>query len=416
MSGGKPAARVGDPIAHSNAGTGMIVGALIGLAAGAVLVGATIATGGAALAVVAAVGGAAGLTSFGGLSGMNIGGASMGPVTGHLVRGSTNVKINGRFATMTEQGQATCDDHSGQIPLATGAATVKINGLPAGRIGEKLGCSALVVAPCSPDVNIGGPTAADPNVVVSPEVPAWAVTGLQALGIAGAIMALPYAIATVGVAATIGGGVAGYFGGEYGGKAGAALGRAMGMSETGIRSMQAGGQFLGGFAGGVAGVKGVQAGEGALAGMGAGASATPATALERMPPDFQAEHAAAKAVGWKKPDGSTWWPPNNGGIGDPVQTTLPTGTLLDRYGAETGSYMSPAGEPFEARALPAQPDVEPTRYVVDKPLTVEQSKISPWFDQPGEGTQYRLVDPDGGPDRYNVGMAKRDGYLKDGPQ
>ncbi len=56
-------------------------------------------------------------TSFGGLSGMNIGGASMGPVTGHLVRGSTNVKINGRVATMTGQGRATCSDHSRQIPL-----------------------------------------------------------------------------------------------------------------------------------------------------------------------------------------------------------------------------------------------------------------------------------------------------------
>ncbi|QYE34723.1 PAAR domain-containing protein [Polymorphobacter sp. PAMC 29334] len=276
MSGGVPAARVGDPIAHSNAGTGMLVGALIGLAAGAVLVGATIATGGAALAVVAAVGGAAGLTSFGGLSGMNIGGASMGPPTGNLVKGSLNVKINGRFATMTEQGLATCSDHSGQIPLATGAATVKVNGLPAGRIGEKLGCSALVVAPCSPNVNIGGPSVADPNVVVKPEVPAWAVTGLQVLGIAGAVMALPYAIATVGVAATIGGGIAGYFGGEYGGKAGRALGTAMGMSETGIRSMEAGGQFLGGFAGGVAGVKGMQAGEGAIAGLGARAPAAAA--------------------------------------------------------------------------------------------------------------------------------------------
>ena len=237
---GVPAARVGDPIAHSNAGQDMVIGALIGLVAGAVLVGAVVASGGAALAVVAAAGGAAGLTSFGGLKGMFIGEASMGSPTGALVVGSTNVRINGRFATMTEIGQAICSDHSGQIPLATGAATVFINGLPAGRLGEKLGCSALVIAPCSPNVNIGGPSVADPNVVITLEVPAWAVTGLQVLGVAGAVMALPYAIATVGVAATIGGGVAGYFGGEYGGKGGRALGTAMGMSETGIRSMEAG--------------------------------------------------------------------------------------------------------------------------------------------------------------------------------
>lgn len=391
----------------------MLIGALIGLAAGAVLVGATIATGGAALAVVAAVGGAAGLTSFGGLSGMNIGGASMGPPTGALVVGSSNVKINGCFATMTARGMATCSNHSGSIPLATGAATVKINGLFAGRIGEKLGCSALVVATCSPDVMIGGPSAADPNVKVTPEVPEWAVTALQVLGIAGAVMALPYALATLGVAATIGGAVGGYFGGEYGGVGGRKLGEAMGMSETGIRSMEAAGQFLGGMAGGAAGVKGAQA---AFPRPSLATAAAPATAaLKRMPPEFQAEYAAAKAAGWKKPDGSTWWPPNNGGIGDPARTTLPKGTRLDRFGEETGGYMSPAGEPFEARALPARPGVDPKQYVVDRPMPVEQSKISPWFDQPGEGTQYRLIDPDGGPERYNVGMAKRDGYLKDGP-
>jgi len=337
MSGGVPAARVGDPIAHSNAGSGMLIGALIGLAAGAVLVGATIATGGAALAVVAAVGGAAGLTSFGGLSGMNIGGASMGPPTGQLVVGSQNVRINGRFATMTARGQATCSNHSGQIPLATGASTVLINGLPAGRIGEKLGCSAVVVAPCSPNVNIGSPSVAEPNVVVSPEVPAWAVTGLQVLGVAGAVMALPYAIATVGVAATIGGGVAGYFGGEYGGKGGRALGTAMGMSETGIRSMEAGGQFFGGMLGGAAGTKG---GVAANARLLEGASPAVITSRRAIAQDFYAKQ------GWPQGriDGHL------GGIdfAGPVRpVTIPQGTQLSQWqtpGRSVGNYFAPARE------------------------------------------------------------------------
>ena len=337
MSGGVPAARIGDPIAHSNAGTGMLVGALIGLAAGAVLVGATIATGGAALAVVAAVGGAAGLTSFGGLSGMNIGGGSMGSPTGMLVKGAVNVRINAQFATMTSMGLATCSSHSGQIPLATGAATVKINGLPAGRVGEKLGCSALVVEPCSPNVKIGGPSVADPNVVVSPEVPGWAVTGLQALGIAGAIMALPFAIATVGIAATIGGGVAGYFGGEYGGKAGRALGTAMGMSETGIRSMEAGGQFLGGMVAGAAGTRGGIAADARYLG---GSSPATIAARQSIAQDFYAKQ------GW--PQGRIDGHLQGIDFTKPVRTTtIPEGTQLSQWqtpGRSLGNYFAPASE------------------------------------------------------------------------
>ena len=129
----------------------------------------------------------------------------MGSPCGNFVTGSPNVMINRRPATMTLVATATCADHSGTPPLATGAATVFVNGKPAGRIGEKVGCSALSIEPASPNVMIGGPSASDPAVVVTPEVPAWAVTALQVMGVAGAVMALPYAIATVGVAATIGG-------------------------------------------------------------------------------------------------------------------------------------------------------------------------------------------------------------------
>jgi uncharacterized Zn-binding protein involved in type VI secretion len=255
-----PAARMGDDVAHSQASLGMLLGVLGGVVAGAVLVGATIATGGAALAVVAAVGGAAGLTSFGGLAGMNIGAAVMGPPTGKFVIGSPNVLINSRPATLTFVSMAACIKEAGvPIPLATGSSTVMINIGMAGREGEKLGCSAVSVKSTSPDVFIGGESAQDPRVEIKPEVPAWAVTALQVLGVAGAILALPFAIATVGVAATIGGAVLGYFGAELGGKAGRALGEALGMSEAGKRAMEAGGQFLGGMVGGAAGVKGVRA-------------------------------------------------------------------------------------------------------------------------------------------------------------
>ena len=253
------AARVGDDIAHSHAGLGMGLGLLAGVVAGAVIVGATIATGGAALAVVAAVGGAAGLASFGGLQGMHIGEASMGASCGRFVTGSPNVFINGRPATFTFGAMASCSKDSGPIPLATGAATVAINFGLAGREGEKLGCSAVSIKRTSPNVFIGGPSANDPRVAIQPEVPGWAVTGLQVLGIAGLIATLPFSIAAVGVAATLGGLAGGFLGAGLGARGGLALGEALGLSEAQIRGLEAAGGFLGGLAGGVAGGKGAGA-------------------------------------------------------------------------------------------------------------------------------------------------------------
>jgi uncharacterized Zn-binding protein involved in type VI secretion len=251
-----PAARVGDDIAHTNAGLGMALGIAAGVVVGAALIGATVATGG--LALVAAVGGAAALTSAGGLGGMYIGEASMGPPCGKFTVGSPNVFVNGRPATMTFASFAACSKDPGPIPLATGSSTVFINIGMAGREGEKLGCSALSVKQTSPNVFIGGASGQDPRVQVHPEVPGWAVTALQVLGVAGAVLALPFAIATVGVAATIGGAVLGYVGGELGAKGGRALGEALGMSEAGIRALELTGGFLGGAVGGAAGVRGTQ--------------------------------------------------------------------------------------------------------------------------------------------------------------
>lgn len=252
-----PAARVGDAIAHSNAGTGMLLGVLAGVAVGAVLVAATVATGG--LALVAAAGAAAGAVSAGGLGGMYIGEASMGPACGTFVTGSPNVFVNSKPATFTAGSFASCSKDSGPIPLATGSASVIINSGYAGRRDETLGCSAKSVPTVSPNVFIGGPSAQDPRVSIQPEVPGWAVTALQVLGVAGAIAALPFAIATVGVAATIGGGLLGFAGALGGGAGGRALGEALGLSEAGTSALETAGGFLGGMVGGAAGVRGGQA-------------------------------------------------------------------------------------------------------------------------------------------------------------
>ncbi len=244
----KPAARVGDDIAHSNAGTGMLMGVLAGAAVGAVLIAATVATGG--LALVAAAGAAAGMVSAGGLGGMYIGEASMGPACGKFVTGSPNVFINGRPALFTAGSFASCSKDSGAIPLATGSSTVLINTGMAGREGEKVGCSAVSVAQVSPNVFIGGDSVQDPRVAIQPEVPGWAVTTLQVLGVAGAIAALPYSIAMLGVAGTIGTSVAGAAGSIALALGSRAIGDALGLSESTIRSAEVVGGFVGGMLGG----------------------------------------------------------------------------------------------------------------------------------------------------------------------
>ncbi len=138
--------------------------------------------------------------------------------------------------------------------------------------------------------------------------------------------------------------------------------------------------------------------------------------VARMPKSFQQEYEAAKAAGWKKPDGSPWYPPNNGGVGEPKLTGLDKGAMLDRFGSDKGSFTSAAGEAFEKRALPGTPGAlnqyEVTARGADR-ILVEKSEIAPWFDQPGGGTQYRLVSLDGSP--MSVADAVQSGLLKKVP-
>ncbi|HLO96516.1 MAG TPA: glycohydrolase toxin TNT-related protein, partial [Burkholderiaceae bacterium] len=94
---------------------------------------------------------------------------------------------------------------------------------------------------------------------------------------------------------------------------------------------------------------------------------------------------------YKTPDGKWNYPPDNGFTGTKTKGTLPKDTVLDRYGNEGGSFLSPQGTPFEMRALPPSSvsDIYNV-YKIKKPLPVEAGKIAPAFDQPGGGTQYLL--------------------------
>ncbi len=81
---------------------------------------------------------------------------------------------------------------------------------------------------------------------------------------------------------------------------------------------------------------------------------------------------------------------------------LTPGTVIDRFGYPGGGYLCPDGVPFAERALPPESALKPYyQYVVEDPTAlppgwhIEESHAAPWFHQPGGGTQYRIIRPDG---------------------
>jgi hypothetical protein len=111
------------------------------------------------------------------------------------------------------------------------------------------------------------------------------------------------------------------------------------------------------------------------------------------------ERSLAEAAGWKRADGSIWWPPYDGALpGTTKIVTLDPGNggalnLVDRFGRTSGSYVSPAGLSLEARALSSTPTNAPSVYSVDATIYgVERATVAPWFGQKGLGVQYKLPD------------------------
>lgn len=86
------------------------------------------------------------------------------------------------------------------------------------------------------------------------------------------------------------------------------------------------------------------------------------------------------------------WPANGGFLGDPVETTLKPGTMIDRYGGPGGSYVSPKGTPFGQRGLPAYyENAQPYyQYQVVESVTVRGGTVAPAFGGGGGGVQYQF--------------------------
>jgi hypothetical protein len=103
--------------------------------------------------------------------------------------------------------------------------------------------------------------------------------------------------------------------------------------------------------------------------------------------------------------------------GTVTEAHLPPGTVIDRFGYPAGGWLGAEGVPFAERALPPDSAFKPFyRYVVDDPTAlppgwqIEQSLAAPWFNQPGGGMQYRIIDEFG--QTASVIDLVKSGYLK----
>ena len=109
---------------------------------------------------------------------------------------------------------------------------------------------------------------------------------------------------------------------------------------------------------------------------------------------------------WRNDEGNWIYPPNDGFDGAPVDKIIPEGTILDRYGHNTGSFLAPKGTPFHKRALPpgTLANQEYHIYKVLKPLPIKSGKATPWFNQLGGGVQYKTP--------HNIQWLLREKYIK----
>jgi hypothetical protein len=96
-----------------------------------------------------------------------------------------------------------------------------------------------------------------------------------------------------------------------------------------------------------------------------------------------------------------WRYPSDGGFaGAPVTVTLEAGQVLDRFGSNSGRFLSPYGTAYAERALPPSnldtfEPLYPNNYHIFrvlKPFAADGGTAAAWFGQPGGGIQYRLDD------------------------
>lgn len=100
------------------------------------------------------------------------------------------------------------------------------------------------------------------------------------------------------------------------------------------------------------------------------------------------------------------WPPNRGFESTPEPKVLMPGERIDRYGSPYGTYTSPEGTPYRARAPKPGTDLKPySVYEITQPIEVRSGSAKPWFGYEGGGMQYEM--PQSMKDLEAAGKIKR---------
>lgn len=97
--------------------------------------------------------------------------------------------------------------------------------------------------------------------------------------------------------------------------------------------------------------------------------------------------------GGLNPDGTfKCWPENHGFISKD-SITLEPGSRIDRFGYDSGDFVSPEGTSYKNRAVPPGTINKPyNAYDVVQPIDVQSGPIASWFNEPGGGLQFQLPD------------------------
>lgn len=251
---GLEAARLGDPIAHTNALSGLIAGAVTGVVLAAAVV-AVVGTGGVAAVAIGA--GIAAAGAGGALSGKYIGELIPTSPTGAIASGAGTVIIGGRPAARAGQDLATCSGATPLMPhgspvIAQGSSSVIIEGRMAARKADKLVCGAAISDGCA-SVIIGGETQTVPGLVIASEVPDWLTRTLQAVALGGTLIATAGTAAVFGLGPALGGLFGGLGGGLGLGWLGSKVGWWLGGSELSSRIFEVAFGFVGSVGAGLSG-------------------------------------------------------------------------------------------------------------------------------------------------------------------
>jgi hypothetical protein len=85
------------------------------------------------------------------------------------------------------------------------------------------------------------------------------------------------------------------------------------------------------------------------------------------------------------------WPPNRGFLKSPNSGILQPGSIVNRFGGNSGIFVAPEGTSFGARSLPAEfAGKSLNAFEVVKPIDVEAGVSAPWFEGSGGGVQFEL--------------------------